>query len=125
MDYNLRRENLKRRNYDYKEGMEVLELTTHPTNFGQLTCGRFMTGQVHCNGSITIRRNSNAVDRINIWNVPPFKLAAENQEQVYLNLHGECRSPLGNQHRIDHGSSLSLVQLPWRGKVQDSFEYCD
>ena len=91
--------------------MEVLEITTHPTKFGQLTREQFIIGQVHCNGTITISRNAYVVDRIFIWNALPFKLAAKNQEQMHLNLHGECRLSLGNQHRIDYGSSLSF-QLP-------------
>ena len=57
------------RNLNYQAGMEVLKLTQHPTMLGQLTCGPFMIEQVHCNGTITICRNANVEDRINIRNV--------------------------------------------------------
>ena len=74
-----------------------------------------MIEQLHCNETITIQRNANVVDWINIWNVWLFKQATENQEKVWLNLHGGCKwSPMGNQHRIDYDSSLSF-QLSWKG----------
>ena len=82
IDYNLRRENLKRRNFDYEPGMEVLELTPNPNKLGKLTRGPFTIERVHCNGTITIRRNANVVDRINIRNVRPFRRAEGNHEQV-------------------------------------------
>jgi hypothetical protein len=82
IDYNLRRENAKRRNFDYEPGMEVLELTPNPTKLGKLTRGPFMIERVHCNGTITIRRNANVVDRINIRNVRPFRRAAGDHEQA-------------------------------------------
>ena len=67
IDYNLRRENAKRRNFDYEPGMEVLELTPNPNKLGKLKRGPLVIERVHCNGTIsTIRRNANVVDRINI-----------------------------------------------------------
>jgi hypothetical protein len=82
IDYNLRRENSKRRNFDYEPGMEVLELTPNPNKLGKLTRGPFAIEHVHCNGIITIRRNVNVVDRNNIRNVRPFRRAEGNHEQV-------------------------------------------
>ena len=82
IDYNLRRENLKRRNFDYEPGMEMLELTLNPNKVGKLTRGPFTIERILCNGTITIRRNANVVDRINIRNVWPFKRAEGNHEQV-------------------------------------------
>jgi hypothetical protein len=37
IDYNLRRENYKRRNFDYQPGQWVLELSTNPGKLGQST----------------------------------------------------------------------------------------
>lgn len=50
-----------------------------------------MIEQLHCNETITIQRNANVVDWIYIWNVWLFKKATENQEKVWLNLHGGCK----------------------------------
>jgi hypothetical protein len=41
-----------------------------------------MIERVHCNGTITIRRNANVVDRINIRNVRPFRRAVGDHEQA-------------------------------------------
>ena len=82
IDYNLRRENAKRRNLDYEPGMEVVELTPNPNKLGKLTRGPFVIERVHCNGTITIRRIANVVDRNIIRNVRPFRRAAGDHEQA-------------------------------------------
>ncbi len=78
----LRQENAKQRNLDYEPGMEVVELTPNPNKLGKLTRGPFVIERVHCNGTITIRRIANVVDRINIRNVRPFRRAAGNHKQA-------------------------------------------
>lgn len=56
IDYNLRRENNRRRNYDYRIGDQVLELLPEPNKLGHRTSGPFSILQVHTNGTVTIRR---------------------------------------------------------------------
>ena len=72
IDYNLRRENNRRRNYDYVAGQYVLELDKDPTTLGSRTRGPFQILQTHTNGTITIRRSPMVTERINIRRVRPF-----------------------------------------------------
>jgi transposase InsO family protein len=78
IDYNLRRENYKRRNFDYQPGQWVLELTTNPGKLGQSTKGPYRIDRVHCNGTVSIRRTENIVDRVNIRHVRPYFVAEGN-----------------------------------------------
>ncbi len=66
IDYNLRRENYKRRSFDSQPGQWVLELVANPTKLGLRTKGPYRVERVHCNGTLTIRRTENMVDRLNI-----------------------------------------------------------
>ena len=72
IDYNLRRENQKRRTFDYQPGQQVLEILPDPKKLGRLTAGPFPIERVHCNGTVTIRRSPNVVDRVNIRRIRPF-----------------------------------------------------
>ena len=82
IDYNLRRENYKRRTFDYQPGQWILELIPNPTKTGLRTKGPYQIQRVHCNGTITIRRTANITDRLNIRQVRPFFQAEEG------NFHG-------------------------------------
>ncbi|KAI2502032.1 transposition [Fragilaria crotonensis] len=82
IDYNLRRENYKRRTFDYQPGQWILELIPNPTKTGLRTKGPYQIQRVHCNGTITIRRTANITDRLHIRQVRPFFLAEEG------NFHG-------------------------------------
>ena len=66
IDDNLRRQNAKRRHYDYKVGDWVSKLVIDPTRMDPLTEGRYQIIQVHVNGTVTIRINQNVTERINI-----------------------------------------------------------
>jgi hypothetical protein len=72
IDYNLRRENNRRRTFDYQVGQDVLELIPKPNKLGHFTKGPYRIEQVHTNGTITIRRSPTLTDRINIRRVKPF-----------------------------------------------------
>ena len=72
IDYNLRRENNRRRNFDYQVGEYVLELKKDPTKLGIRTTGPYRIEQVHTNGTLTIRRGPGLVDRINIRRLRPY-----------------------------------------------------
>lgn len=73
IDYNVRRENNKRRNYDYQIGQWVLELikTKDGGKLAPKARGPYQIAQVHTNGTLTIRRGP-ALDRVNIRNLRPF-----------------------------------------------------
>jgi hypothetical protein len=72
IDYNLRRENNRRRNFDYRAGEFVLEVDKDPTKLGLRTSGPYRIEQVHTNGTLTIRRGPNLTDRLNIRRLRPF-----------------------------------------------------
>ena len=72
IDYNLRRENQARRNFDYQVGGYVLETIHNPTKLGQRFKGPYRIEQVHANGTITIRRTPHVTDRVNIRKFRPF-----------------------------------------------------
>ena len=52
---NLRRQNKRRRRYDYAVGQQVLKKVYDPTKLGPRTTGPYPITRVHVNGNITIR----------------------------------------------------------------------
>ena len=73
IDENLRRQNEKRRGYDYRVGQQVLLRQGDTNKLGKRTVGPFPITDVHTNGNITIRRSPHVTERINIRRVLPFK----------------------------------------------------
>jgi transposase InsO family protein len=72
IDYNLRRENNKRRTYDYEVGGFVLEMVPNAKKLGKQTTGPYEILRVHTNGTLTIRRSPGVTDRVNIRRLRPF-----------------------------------------------------
>ena len=75
IDSNLRTENNRRRNYDYRQNDYVYELTKtkHPL-FSKIRTqaqGPYRILQVHTNGTLTIQRTNNVIDRVNIRRLRP------------------------------------------------------
>ena len=66
INYNLRRENQKRRRWDYAVGQEVLKKIHDPTKLGKQTAGPFEIKQVHVNGTVTMELRPGVTERINI-----------------------------------------------------------
>lgn len=70
IDNNLRRENNKRRNYDYKIGGQVYELVRKRNETTRKLetyyRGPYAILQVHTNGTLTIQRTPTVIDRVNI-----------------------------------------------------------
>ena len=73
IDENLRRENLKRRTYDYQAGQEVLLLVPDPDKLEPRAIGPFTIHQVHTNGTVSILRNPHVLERINIRRIKPYR----------------------------------------------------
>ena len=69
---NLRRENAKRRSYDYEQGQKVLKLVHKPTKLGRRTFGPFTIQRVHVNGNITMQLRPGLSERINVRRVIPY-----------------------------------------------------
>ena len=75
IDHNLRTANNRRYNFDYVVGGRVLEVVSSKSKNGKLrkrTKGPYSILQVHSNGTLTIRRNGNLIDRVNIRRLRPF-----------------------------------------------------
>jgi len=72
IDDNNRRENLRRRFRDYKVGEEVLLLTYKPDKLEPRATGPFQIDEVHVNGTVTIRRNNNVLERVNVRRLRPY-----------------------------------------------------
>ena len=78
IDENLRRQNLKRRTYDYQVGQRVLVLNSaiHPAKLDPTsTEGPYEIIQVHTNGTVTLRKNAFVTERINIRRLRPYRSA--------------------------------------------------
>ncbi len=74
IDENLRKQNAKRRHYDYQPGDEVYVKTVNPSKLGERTLGPFPITRVHTNGTITIQRTPHVQERINLRRVFPHRV---------------------------------------------------
>ena len=75
IDDNNRRANQRRRFLDYQPGQEVLVLAYHPDKTEPRATGPFKIASVHVNGTVTIQRNANVVERINVRRIRPYHRA--------------------------------------------------
>jgi hypothetical protein len=66
IDENLRRQNIKRRSFDYVAGQNVMVKVPNPGKLDQRAVGPFCVHQVHANGTLTIQQNANVQERVNI-----------------------------------------------------------
>lgn len=75
IDENLRKENNRRRNYDYAIGDRVYELSKiKDPLFSKIRVqakGPYTILQVHTNGTVTIQRTNQVIDRVNIRRLRP------------------------------------------------------
>jgi transposase InsO family protein len=69
----LRRQNMKRRRYDYVIGQKVLKKIHEPTKLGERTEGPYTITRVHVNGTVTISLTNGLTERINIRRIIPYK----------------------------------------------------
>ena len=70
---NLRRQNLKRRTYDYNVNDLVLKKVYKPTKLGQRTTGPYTITRVYANGNVTIQLSPTVTERINIRRIQPYR----------------------------------------------------
>jgi transposase InsO family protein len=70
---NLRRQNLKRRSFDYVVNEEVLLKVPNPRKLDDKAEGPYVIRQVHVNGTVTIQRSEHVTERINIRRVIPYR----------------------------------------------------
>ena len=73
IDENLRRQNLKRRTFDYAIDQEVLVKVPNPRKLDAKAEGPYVITCVHVNGTVTIRRTAHVTERINIRRVIPYR----------------------------------------------------
>ena len=72
VDENNRRANLRRRFKDYEVGDEVLILLENPAKLDARAEGPFVIEQVHTNGTVSITRAPNIVERVNVRRLKPY-----------------------------------------------------
>lgn len=73
IDENLRRQNRKRRDYDYRIGQEVLVKTLNPGKLQPRAHGPYHIQQVYASGTVDILRRNRIMERINIRGIIPFR----------------------------------------------------
>jgi hypothetical protein len=73
IDHNLQRQNAKRRHYDYRIGEQVYIKDNDGKKLSPRTQGPFSITQVHANGTLSIRRAPNVVERVNLRRVFPSR----------------------------------------------------
>jgi transposase InsO family protein len=73
IDEQYRRASLKSYSFDYQPGQQVFLRVKNPSKLGKRSTGPYDVVQVHTNGTITIRRRANVVERLNIRRVYPFQ----------------------------------------------------
>jgi hypothetical protein len=73
IDENLRRQNLKRRSFDYSINQEVLLKVPQPRKLDDKAIGPFLITRVHVNGTVTIRQTAHVTERVNIRRVLPYR----------------------------------------------------
>ena len=73
IDENLRRQNAKRREYNYQVGEPVLLKSDNPNKLEPKAHGPYPILQTHTNGTVTILRKQHVAERINIRRIIPYK----------------------------------------------------
>jgi hypothetical protein len=66
IDENLRRQNRKRIEYEYKVGGEVLIKSDNPSKLEPRAHGPYVIVAVYTNGTLDVRRNAQVTERLNI-----------------------------------------------------------
>jgi hypothetical protein len=69
----LRRQNLKRRTYDYVVGQLVLKKVHEPTKLGEQTEGPYRIFTIHVNGTVSIELTPGIIEHINIRRIIPYQ----------------------------------------------------
>jgi transposase InsO family protein len=73
VDERLRLANLKRISHDYAVGEQVLQKVFDPSKLEERHVGPYRIERVHVNGTLTIRKDPNVTERINIRRLKPFR----------------------------------------------------
>ena len=78
IDYNVVRENRKRYKHDYQVNDEVLEIVPkeHRARLAATCKGPYRINRVHTNGTITIERSPEVLERVSIRNFKPYRRTA-------------------------------------------------
>ena len=71
IDYNVRRENNRRRNFDYQVGQRAWRKVYNPTTLQERKTGPYRILQVHTNGTVTLQVNEHTTERVNIRRLEP------------------------------------------------------
>ena len=73
IDENLRRQNQKRREFNYAIGQEVLVKTVNPDKLEPRARGPYLITRIYTNGAVDIQRSEHVTERINIRRIISFR----------------------------------------------------
>ena len=73
IDENLRRQNQKRRDYNYDIGQELLVKAIKPSKLEPRAHGPYRIERIYTNGTVDILRRNHVLERINIRRIIPFR----------------------------------------------------
>jgi len=73
IDHRLLEANRRRISYDYQPNDEVLILTYKPDKLEPRATGPYRIDRVHTNGTVSIRRTNQLIERINIRRLRPYR----------------------------------------------------
>ena len=73
IDENLRRQNQKRREFNYAIGQEVLVKTVNPDKLEPRAHGPYLITWIYTNGTVDIQRSEHVTEIINISRIIPFQ----------------------------------------------------
>ena len=73
IDENLRRQNAKRRPFEFRVGRRVLLRAIGDSKLDPKTTGPYTITAIHTNGNVTIRKRPHVTERVNIRRVVPYK----------------------------------------------------
>ena len=73
IDENLRRQNRKRRNWNYAVNQEALIKSVDPKKLEPRAHGPYTITQAFANGAVNVRRGPHVIERMNIRRLVPFR----------------------------------------------------
>ena len=73
IDKNLRRQNNKRREWNYAVGQQVMIKAVKPSKLDARTHGPYTIVQVYTNGTVDVKCNPHVVERVNIRCLIPYR----------------------------------------------------
>ena len=69
----IKKENHKRRRFDYTPNQRILKKKWKPCKLGKQTTGPYTILKTHVNGTVTIQLKPGVTEWLNIWRIKPYR----------------------------------------------------